>query len=474
MNGPHEVDEIYKLSRTFPPLERFLDEAFRAVRPEILEAGFEASASLSSFDDFRDLADAYTSQRLQARVVHDVLLFAIQLGQFIKHAHDNPAIFEDIKRGAAHLIGLDVGSFAASVAASARNVDDAINLGLAVIAIVAQLGVALEQRSKLIDPLTGDWASDIAGLDQRTIESHLESVNQDRLKLQQAYAAVTTSTAVTVSAPPSITNVFRAYCDERGLEWQSPSSVSTSGRHGRHLPPLDLAAVIGTNPCLDIPVAADSLFVSPAMSEGQEWTLHELLAMVIQGISQEPFHPDQILVQWAASMPTSGTLNLTSLGCTSRIQYLEHALRTHGLEPQLYFRELSSSESATKGVAIVGMSGRFPGGANDISSFWDLLLSGRTTHAEIRPSRSDVPDAEEKAYAGSFLNNPGDFDHGFFRISPKEALEADPVQRLLLMATYEALQQAGYTPDGTKSVGTARVATFFGQTTTDWYAVRPC
>ena len=475
MNGPHEVNEIYQLSRTLPPLERFLDEASRAVRPAIFEAGFEACSSLSSFDDFRDLADAYTSQRIQARVVHDVLLFTVQLGQFIKHAHHNPRIFEDINRGTAHIIGLDVGSFAASVAASAQDVDHALKLGLAVIAIVAQLGVTLEQRSKLINPLPSDWATNIAGLDQQTIGSHLKAVNQGRLKLQQAYVAVTTSTGVTVSAPPPTTNVFRAYCDEHGLEWQPPSSVSTSGRHGRHLPPLDLAAVVSTYPCLDIPVAADSLFVSPPMSEGQEWVLHEVLTTLCQGISQEPFHPDQILAQWAASMPISTrTLNLTSLGSTSRIQYLEHALRNRGLEPQLYLGELSSSESPTQGIAIVGMSGRFPGGANDISSFWDLLLSGRTTHTEIRPSRSDVPDAEEKAYAGSFLNNPGDFDHGFFRISPKEALEADPVQRLLLMATYEALQQAGYTPEGTKSVGTARVATFFGQTTTDWYALRSC
>lgn len=461
------------MSRTVPSLKRFLDEAFRAVRHEILEAVPEA-ASLSLYDDFRDLSDAYTSKRLQNAVVRDVLLFATQLGHFINYAHHDPAIYQDTQRGAVHLIGLDVGGFAATVAASARNVSHALQLGLAVIAVVARLGVALENRSRLVDALAGDWSTDIVGIDQRTVEGHLEAFNQDHLKFQQAYVAATTSNSVTVSAPPTTANVFRAYCEEHGLKWQSPNSDSSSGRHGKHLPDLDLTEVVGTDPSLDTPVAAHSLFISPSRPEGGERTLDEVLTNIVLSISQQAFHPEQILTQSAASTPAStGALGLTSLGRTSRIHYLEHIMKARGIEPQMRLRELPRGKSATKGIAVIGMSGRFPGGANDIASFWDLLLSGRTTHEEIRPSRSDVQDAEEKAYAGCFLNSPGDFDHSFFHLSPKEALEADPIQRLLLMTTYEALQQAGYTPEGIKSIDPARVATFFGQTTTDWYAARP-
>ena len=68
---------------------------------------------------------------------------------------------------------------------------------------------------------------------------------------------------------------------------------------------------------------------------------------------------------------------------------------------------------------------------------------------------------------GCFLKNPGDFDNRFFNISPKEALQMDPIQRLLLMVTYEALQAAGYSEETKRS----RIATFFGQTTQDWWSV---
>jgi acyl transferase domain-containing protein len=44
----------------------------------------------------------------------------------------------------------------------------------------------------------------------------------------------------------------------------------------------------------------------------------------------------------------------------------------------------------------------------------------------------------------------------------------DPVQRLLLMTTYEALEMAGYFPNGSPSTKCERIGTFFGQCLDDW------
>lgn len=41
-------------------------------------------------------------------------------------------------------------------------------------------------------------------------------------------------------------------------------------------------------------------------------------------------------------------------------------------------------------IAIVGMSCRLPGGANDTEKFWELLTDGRDVHTKIPPSRFDV------------------------------------------------------------------------------------
>lgn len=43
-----------------------------------------------------------------------------------------------------------------------------------------------------------------------------------------------------------------------------------------------------------------------------------------------------------------------------------------------------------------------------------------------------------------------------------------PLQRLLLMSTYEALQMSGYTSNGTLSTQSQRIATYFGQAADDW------
>ena len=47
----------------------------------------------------------------------------------------------------------------------------------------------------------------------------------------------------------------------------------------------------------------------------------------------------------------------------------------------------------------------------------------------------------------------------------------DPLQRLLMLATYEAMEKAGYSESGGLSTNSKRIATYMGQTTDDWRAV---
>lgn len=53
-------------------------------------------------------------------------------------------------------------------------------------------------------------------------------------------------------------------------------------------------------------------------------------------------------------------------------------------------------------------------------------------------------------------------------MTPREATQTDPQQRLTLLATYEALEMAGYVPNRTPSTKSHRIGTFFGQTSDDW------
>lgn len=56
-------------------------------------------------------------------------------------------------------------------------------------------------------------------------------------------------------------------------------------------------------------------------------------------------------------------------------------------------------------------------------------------------------------------------------MSPREAYQTDPMQRLGITTAYEALEMSGFVPNRTPSSMLARVGTFYGQTSDDWRAV---
>jgi acyl transferase domain-containing protein len=68
---------------------------------------------------------------------------------------------------------------------------------------------------------------------------------------------------------------------------------------------------------------------------------------------------------------------------------------------------------------------------------------------------------------GCFLDKPGAFDHRLFNMSPREAQQTDPCHRLLLTATYEALETAGY-PGANHHENAERVGSFVSLTEDDW------
>lgn len=107
-------------------------------------------------------------------------------------------------------------------------------------------------------------------------------------------------------------------------------------------------------------------------------------------------------------------------------------------------------------IAVVGMSCRFPGGADTPERYWELLQEGRSGITEVPKDRWDVdayydPDLSTPGTMytrhGGFLGDLSGFDAPLFRISPREAATLDPQQRLLLECSWEALESAGEAPD---------------------------
>ncbi|WP_280253385.1 type I polyketide synthase [Nocardia abscessus] len=103
-------------------------------------------------------------------------------------------------------------------------------------------------------------------------------------------------------------------------------------------------------------------------------------------------------------------------------------------------------------IAIVGVSGRYPG-ADGLDDYWRVLVEGRDCVTEIPPHRWDhtryfVPDRHNPftSYTkwGGFLDDVDCFDPLFFAISPREAEILDPQERLFLQTAWAALEDAGH------------------------------
>ncbi|XDG03797.1 hypothetical protein ABKA04_003412 [Annulohypoxylon sp. FPYF3050] len=127
-------------------------------------------------------------------------------------------------------------------------------------------------------------------------------------------------------------------------------------------------------------------------------------------------------------------------------------------------------------IAVVGMACKLPG-ANDVTEFWDLLASAKSQHQEIgtdhprfnfddTPTRSVDDPGMRRRWFANLVSAADQFDHRFFKKSPRESASMDPAQRLLLQVAYQAVEQSGYLNNHSPS----DVGVFLGTTGNDYQA----
>ncbi len=109
-----------------------------------------------------------------------------------------------------------------------------------------------------------------------------------------------------------------------------------------------------------------------------------------------------------------------------------------------------TNASTTRDIAIIGMSGRFPG-ANDVEAFWHNLCEGVDSISQF--SKKELLEA---GISESLLNDPhyvcskgiienaDAFDASFFEYPPVEARKLEPQIRILHECAWTALENAGY------------------------------
>ena len=141
--------------------------------------------------------------------------------------------------------------------------------------------------------------------------------------------------------------------------------------------------------------------------------------------------------------------------------------------------EREAKGSPGEPIAVIGMGCRFPGGAADPESFWQLLHDGVDAIVPVPPDRWDADpwcasesggQGESGTGRGGFMEEVERFDAAFFGISPREAEEMDPQQRLLLEVAWEALENAGQPAAALAGTPTG---VFIGISTNDYHYLQP-
>ncbi|MFG0213990.1 SDR family NAD(P)-dependent oxidoreductase [Brevibacillus porteri] len=167
----------------------------------------------------------------------------------------------------------------------------------------------------------------------------------------------------------------------------------------------------------------------------------ELLALV--GIDEQQSVQKQITNSAASAKPTS-----EQAGSAFRKAKSRRFLQVLDTEAE------KSATPSRQDVAIIGLSGRYPQ-AGDVWEFWSRLKEGKNCITEVPEDRWKWQEyfSEEKGKRGymytkwgGFIEDMDKFDPLFFQISPNEAEQMDPQERLFLQTAYASMEDAGYTP----------------------------
>ncbi|MEC5128245.1 amino acid adenylation domain-containing protein [Verrucomicrobiales bacterium BCK34] len=117
-----------------------------------------------------------------------------------------------------------------------------------------------------------------------------------------------------------------------------------------------------------------------------------------------------------------------------------------------------SESSGSRDIAIIGMSGRFPGAGN-LEEFWENLINEVESIRDLSEEELLAAGVSPEEYLregyvarSGGLKGAYDFDNEFFNLSPLDAELLSPQIRLFLKTVWEAMEDAGYpaAPEGSR------------------------
>ncbi|EMD00429.1 hypothetical protein BAUCODRAFT_62024 [Baudoinia panamericana UAMH 10762] len=469
------VPDLRKLLaiKTKPVLNAFFEQAHYVIRAQAQQWLGPVKAEKARSASLADLLQKYTEGHLSP--AFQVALHSLtQLGAVIRHVlfYDEPGRLYPTQ-GSTYLVGLCTGALAAAAIASSGSLSELLPAAVHTVQLALRLGLhAIDVRDRIYSSVSSEqepWSVLYFGVDEPAAAAALEKFSREK--------------ALTISGPPSTLkllrkDVFFGNCKSKPIPIYLPAHVS-------HLYSMEDVRIIMSSTNLSqfqdfnvkLPVISGATGVF-AWGGG----LTALLEKALCECLLEPIRWDKVVANFSSLVSSSGTSTIViSPIATNLEQNMSAALKeianvsVERLEA-LHEHPLQQLPQSRAKLAIVGMSGRFPE-APSPADFWDLLYQGLDVCKEVPVQRWNwkthvTADGKGHNLAGCkwgcWLDYADQFDPRFFSISPKEAPQIDPAQRMALMTTYEALEQSGFVADKTASSQRTRVGVFHGITSNDY------
>ncbi|KAF2997726.1 putative PKS-like protein biosynthetic cluster [Neopestalotiopsis sp. 37M] len=511
---PH--DDLAGLSRQltllskqkqFLHLARFLDHATEAVRDEVRQLPWSLRNTIPPFDSVFNFIE-HTSLRKGelGASIDGVLLVVVQLGTLIKYYEENPRQY-DLNTGNAALAGLGLGLLSTAAVSLSSSASDLAVAGAEVARLAFRLGVFvgsvssnLESRDPTSPPVS--WAAVVPDVTVDEVRGELDAFHAKEKvpSTSKIFISAWSHNSVTISGPPSrLKHLFRTSEFFRG---QKIINLPVYGGlcHAAHLYNQEHVreVVSETDSLKELSSRASPKLTTFATSTGKRFeaeTARELFEEIVTEIMTKEIRWDTVVESVLAQAHTTSCSDIQVLVFRKSLPIYDLLTAFSSKQPGLEVSTLEliptitasldngtpvSGGSSKSSIAIVGMSCRMPGGATDTESFWNLLEKGLDVHRTIPADRFDVDthhdpkgkamNSSHTAY-GCFIDEPGLFDAPFFNMSPREAQQTDPMQRLALVTAYEALERAGYVANRTPATSLERIGTFYGQASDDYREV---
>ncbi|KAK3325197.1 hypothetical protein B0H66DRAFT_113692 [Apodospora peruviana] len=474
----------------------FLQQAGHELRKEVERLSALERSRLPVFRTLQQLNEQYFAQNLKHPGVDGALLCISQLAHYIDHAEKN---YEDVTpHEHTHLVGLCSGLFAASAVASTPSLSALVPVAVQFVLAAFRTGSYVHNFAERLNPeseYSKTWTFVFPGIKQADASSVLERFHQSNgiPQASRAYVSATSASNVAISGPPA---TLQTLLNSKSIN-SKPNSIPVYGPyHAKHLhSSVDLEKILRLND----PAVTDAFYGTRPRSHVMscssgtwfdETDTKSLLKSVVYEILNDTLMFNKVLdgcLKRAQELNGKSCL-IIPLGPTHNAATLANLLKNNtGLEvilrkaPAISHESTASSignhgSSGKEKLAIVGMAGRFPDAASH-EKLWELLEKGLDVHRTVPPDRFNVEthydptgkiiNTSHTPY-GCWIEKPGHFDPRFFNMSPREAFQTDPMQRMALTTAYEALEMSGYVPNRTPSTRLDRIGTFYGQTSDDW------